>query len=148
MGNDKRPAEIVVFLQMNNGRWRELSGRKKSRMFRICINIGTYTMSRTPSADGNATDKTVATASPTVESPPAKAEAKPMRIARAPRKAAMAAETHVSIEEQTAAFLKSGGKIDEVPRGVSGQQFITRSRPAAPGSKPVANPAPTTDNAG
>jgi hypothetical protein len=31
------------------------------------------------------------------------------------------AETSASIAEQTAAFLKSGGKIEEVPRGVSGQ---------------------------
>ena len=31
------------------------------------------------------------------------------------------AETRESIAEQTAAFLKAGGKIEEVPRGVSGQ---------------------------
>ena len=33
-------------------------------------------------------------------------------------------ETSKSIEEQTAAFLKSGGKIEEVPRGVSGQTSL------------------------
>lgn len=34
------------------------------------------------------------------------------------------AETSQSIAEQTAAFLKSGGKIEEVPRGVSGQTSL------------------------
>lgn len=34
------------------------------------------------------------------------------------------AETSESIAEQTAAFLKSGGKIEEVPRGVSGQTSL------------------------
>ncbi|MEE4193083.1 MAG: hypothetical protein V2I66_16005 [Halieaceae bacterium] len=34
-------------------------------------------------------------------------------------------ETSASIAEQTAAFLKAGGKIDEVPRGVSGQTSLT-----------------------
>ncbi|MCL6269184.1 hypothetical protein M3P05_04400 [Sansalvadorimonas sp. 2012CJ34-2] len=32
-----------------------------------------------------------------------------------------ATETSLSIAEQTAAFLKSGGAIDEIPSGVSGQ---------------------------
>ena len=30
-------------------------------------------------------------------------------------------ETSVSIEEQTARFLAAGGKVQEIPRGVSGQ---------------------------
>jgi hypothetical protein len=34
------------------------------------------------------------------------------------------AETSKSIAEQTAAFLKAGGKIEEVPRGVSGQTSL------------------------
>ena len=34
------------------------------------------------------------------------------------------AETSQSIAEQTAAFIKSGGKIEEVPRGVSGQPSL------------------------
>lgn len=34
-------------------------------------------------------------------------------------------ETSDSIAEQTAAFLKSGGKVEEVPRGVSGQVNTT-----------------------
>jgi hypothetical protein len=33
-------------------------------------------------------------------------------------------ETSQSIAAQTAAFLKSGGKIEEVPRGVSGQPSL------------------------
>jgi hypothetical protein len=33
-------------------------------------------------------------------------------------------ETSESIAEQTAAFLKAGGKIEEVPRGVSGQTSL------------------------
>ncbi len=33
-------------------------------------------------------------------------------------------ETSASIAEQTAAFLKAGGKIEEVPRGVSGQTSL------------------------
>lgn len=33
----------------------------------------------------------------------------------------IAAETHTSIDEQIAAFLKSGKKIQKIPRGVSGQ---------------------------
>ena len=32
-----------------------------------------------------------------------------------------ASETSMSIAEQTAAFLKSGGEINQVPSGVSGQ---------------------------
>ncbi|MEM0952841.1 MAG: hypothetical protein AAGI24_01770 [Pseudomonadota bacterium] len=34
------------------------------------------------------------------------------------------AETSASIAEQTAEFLKSGGKIETVPRGVSGQTSL------------------------
>jgi hypothetical protein len=33
-------------------------------------------------------------------------------------------ETSQTIAEQTAAFLKSGGKVEEVPRGVSGQTSL------------------------
>ena len=33
-------------------------------------------------------------------------------------------ETSESIAEQTAAFLKAGGKVEEVPRGVSGQTSL------------------------
>ena len=34
-------------------------------------------------------------------------------------------ETSESIAEQTAAFLKAGGKVERVPRGVSGQNSLT-----------------------
>ena len=33
-------------------------------------------------------------------------------------------QTSQSIADQTAAFLKQGGKVDEVPRGVSGQNSM------------------------
>ena len=34
-------------------------------------------------------------------------------------------QTSLSIAEQTAAFLKTGGKVEEVPRGISGQPGAT-----------------------
>jgi len=34
------------------------------------------------------------------------------------------AETSQTIADQTAAFLKHGGKVEEVPRGVSGQTSL------------------------
>lgn len=61
----------------------------------------------------------------------AKAKPKPLRISRPARKAPAAVETRCSIAEQTAAFLKSGGEITEVPRGVSGQQRGAGPRSAA-----------------
>jgi len=42
----------------------------------------------------------------------------------AAKKKAAAAQTSESIEDQTAAFLKGGGKVEEVPRGVSGQTSL------------------------
>ncbi len=39
----------------------------------------------------------------------------------ASRTKATATETHQSIEQQIDAFLKSGKKIQKIPRGVSGQ---------------------------
>lgn len=39
-------------------------------------------------------------------------------------KAPAATETSDSIEQQTRDFLKSGGSIENVPRGVSGQQSM------------------------
>ena len=41
------------------------------------------------------------------------------------RNQAAVIETSESIAEQTAAFLKSGGKVEQVPRGVSGQVSTT-----------------------
>ncbi len=37
-------------------------------------------------------------------------------------------ETHQSIEEQTAAFLKAGGEIQQIAQGVTGQQKIAGPR--------------------
>ena len=52
-------------------------------------------------------------------------------------------ETHQSIEEQTAAFIKAGGAITEIARGVSGQTNI--APPAA--KKTAPNPPPPADDA-
>ncbi|GGK55210.1 hypothetical protein [Amphritea balenae] len=41
-------------------------------------------------------------------------------MAAKPKKPA-ASETHDSIEEQTAAFLKAGGEIQQIAKGVSGR---------------------------
>jgi len=38
---------------------------------------------------------------------------------------ASAVETSESIARQTAAFLKAGGKVEKIPRGVSGQTSLT-----------------------
>lgn len=60
-------------------------------------------------------------------------------------KPAEAVTSRTTLEEQTAAFLKKGGEIEEVPRGISGQQqvsYFRRSTPATrkpaeiPGAKP------------
>ena len=40
----------------------------------------------------------------------------------------VAEETSNSIEEQTARFLAGGGKVQEIPRGVSGQVATTGPR--------------------
>ena len=41
------------------------------------------------------------------------------------RKQAAPVETSQSIAEQTAAFIKAGGKVEQIPRGVSGQTSLT-----------------------
>lgn len=43
-------------------------------------------------------------------------------------KKTVASETHLTIEEQTAAFLKAGGQIQEVARGITGQEKIAGPR--------------------
>ncbi len=43
-------------------------------------------------------------------------------------KAAHAETTSNALAEQTAAFLKQGGKIEQIPRGQSGQQNISYFR--------------------
>ncbi|WP_177411319.1 hypothetical protein [Pseudomonas sp. GV071] len=39
------------------------------------------------------------------------------------KKAPPAVETHSSIDDAVSAFLKAGGQIQEIPKGVSGQVF-------------------------
>lgn len=61
-------------------------------------------------------------------------------------KPAEAVTSRTTLEEQTAAFLKKGGEIEEVPRGISGQQqvsYFRRSTPATrkPAEIPSAKPA-------
>lgn len=46
-----------------------------------------------------------------------------------------ASVTHLSIEEQTAAFLKSGGKIQQIPTGVSGQTNLAGPKHITLGKK-------------
>ena len=48
-------------------------------------------------------------------------------MAAKPKKSA-ATETRQSIAEQTAAFLKSGGQIQEIAQGVTGQEKIAGPR--------------------
>lgn len=43
-------------------------------------------------------------------------------------KAATPEETSETIAEQTKAFLKSGGAIEKVPRGISGQTTVSGKR--------------------
>ncbi|MCP5209147.1 MAG: hypothetical protein H7A01_18305 [Hahellaceae bacterium] len=50
-------------------------------------------------------------------------------------KAAAAVETSQSIEQLTAAFLKSGGEIENIPTGVSGQQSVRGPRHIKIGNK-------------
>ena len=48
-------------------------------------------------------------------------------MAAKPKKKA-ATETHDSIEEQTAAFLRAGGEIQQIASGVTGQQNLAGPR--------------------
>ncbi len=47
-----------------------------------------------------------------------------------------------TIEEQTAAFLKSGGKIDMIPSGVSGQTNMAGPKHINLGNKSAEKPQP------
>ncbi len=47
-----------------------------------------------------------------------------------------AIETQRSIEEQTAAFLKCGGKVQQIPSGVTGQVNLAGPRHITLGKKP------------
>ena len=48
-------------------------------------------------------------------------------------------ETSQSIEEQTRAFFKAGGKIDHIKTGVSGQTSLSGPRHISLGNKPRSN---------
>ncbi len=50
-------------------------------------------------------------------------------------KPSAAVETRESLEAQVAAFLKSGGEIQQVAKGVSGQSWLTPSRHISLGKK-------------
>jgi hypothetical protein len=54
----------------------------------------------------------------------------PAKAQRAPakKKQPAAQETSASIAEQTAAFLKAGGKVDYVQSGLSGQPTMTAKK--------------------
>ncbi|WP_185266223.1 hypothetical protein [Halopseudomonas xiamenensis] len=65
--------------------------------------------------------------------PAVKAVAKP-KTAPAKRKAEPAVATSASIDDQVAAFLASGGKIQSIPSGTSGQTYGS-PRAAKPVSK-------------
>ncbi|MFT5580613.1 MAG: hypothetical protein ACI9WS_003380 [Paraglaciecola psychrophila] len=54
------------------------------------------------------------------------------------KKAPAAVETSFSIEEQTEAFLKSGGAIDHINSGISGQQSVAGPRHITISNKPKA----------
>ena len=47
-------------------------------------------------------------------------------------KPAEAVTSRLTLAEQTAAFLKKGGEIEEVPRGLSGQQQVSYFRRSTP----------------
>ena len=51
------------------------------------------------------------------------------------QKQADATETSLTIEEQTAAFLKAGGKIEKIESGVSGQQSMAANKNIKLGNK-------------
>ncbi|MEH6588810.1 MAG: hypothetical protein V7746_01065 [Halioglobus sp.] len=62
---------------------------------------------------------------------------KPKRQRQAAKaKQAAAGETSQTIEEQTAAFFKSGGKVDYIKTGISGQQGLAGPRHISLGNKP------------
>ena len=51
-----------------------------------------------------------------------------------------------TLAEQTAAFLKKGGEIEEIPRGLSGQQQVSYFRRSTPETrKPAELPVSTAN---
>ena len=81
-------------------------------------------------------------AKPAAATVAAKPVAKKPTRAAAKRKPEPAAATSESINSQIAAFLASGGKIQSIPTGTSGQTY---GGPRA--SKPAAKPAAKTQKA-
>ncbi len=57
----------------------------------------------------------------------------------AKKKEPAAAETSLSIEEQTKAFLNAGGKVEQVNSGVSGQESMPPPKPFTISNKPKSN---------
>ena len=51
------------------------------------------------------------------------------------KKQASSTETSESIQEQTAAFFKAGGKIEKIRRGVSGQSNVRGPKHISLGNK-------------
>lgn len=66
--------------------------------------------------------------------PATKAARKPTTQA-AKKKQPSAVETSQSIEDQTKAFFKAGGKVDRIKTGVSGQTGLTGPRHISLGNK-------------
>lgn len=62
--------------------------------------------------------------------------AKKASTSSAKRKQPAAVETRESIEEQVKAFLAAGGKIQQIPNGVSGQTNTSGPRHITLGKKP------------
>jgi len=58
------------------------------------------------------------------------------KTAAAKKKQPAAVETSLSIEEQTLAFLKSGGEIEQINSGVSGQQSMAGPKHITLGNTP------------
>lgn len=58
-------------------------------------------------------------------------------------KPAEAVTSRATLAEQTAAFLKQGGEIKEVPRGKSGQQQVSYFRRSTPATRKPATPPET-----
>lgn len=59
---------------------------------------------------------------------------KPLK--RTSKKKEAAAETSLSIEEQTKAFLAAGGKVEQINSGISGQPSMSPPKPFTIDSKP------------
>jgi hypothetical protein len=59
---------------------------------------------------------------------------KPLKVSQKTKQAA-AVETHESIADQVSAFLASGGKIQQIDSGISGQKNLSGPRHIVLGKK-------------